>query len=62
MFNYRIDWIDRMSGEHCVDWVTEETARWEAQNDIYGEIISITKILNEDGNESENLLEIFRNF
>lgn len=60
-YNFRIDWIDRLTGEHCVDWVTEEAARWEAKFDIYGEIISITEILDDEGNESENLLEFFKN-
>ena len=62
MFNYRIDWIDTASGEHCVDFLTRESVIWEAQNDIYSEIISITEILDDDGNESENLLEIFRDY
>ena len=60
MYNYRIDWIDHVSGEHCMDLLTEESARWEVQNDLFGEIYSVTEILDEEGNESENLIEKFR--
>lgn len=58
-YNFRVDWIDHVSGEHCVDWLTEESARWEVQNDLFGEIYSVTEILDEEGNESENLIEKF---
>ena len=61
MYNYRIDWNDFTTGEHCVDWLTRESAIWEAKNDVLGEIFSITEIIDEEGNESENLLEFFRN-
>lgn len=62
MYNYRIDWIDTASGEHCVDFLTKKSAIWEAKNDVLGEIFSITEIIDDEGNESENLLEIFKNF
>lgn len=60
-FEYRIDWIDATDGSPCCDWLSEEMARWEVQNDILGEIYSVTRIIDEEGNESENLLENFRN-
>ena len=61
VYNHRIDWIDSVTGDHCFDLVTEKTARWEVQNDRMNEIYSVTRIIDEEGNESENLLEIFRN-
>ena len=61
VYNHRIDWIDSVTGDHCFDLVTEETARWEVQNDRMNEIYSVTRIIDEEGNESENLLENFRN-
>jgi uncharacterized membrane protein YjdF len=59
-FEYRIDWTDALTGEHCVDFLSEASARWEAQNDYMHEIFSITRILNNEGEESENLLEAFQ--
>lgn len=61
VYNHRIDWIDSVTGHHCSDLVTEKTARWEVQNDRMNEIYSVTRIIDEEGNESENLLENFRN-
>ena len=61
MFNYRIDWIDTATGAHCIDWLTRESAIREVKGDVLGEIFSVTEIIDDEGNESENLLEIFRN-
>jgi len=61
VYNHRIDWIDSATGHHCFDLFTEETARWEVQNDYMNEIYSVTRIIDKEGNESENLLKIFRN-
>ena len=63
MFNefcYRIDWIDAVSGDHCFDILTKDGAMWELQNDWLNEIYSVTYILDEDGNESENLIDSLR--
>ena len=60
IYNYRIDWIDYLTGDKCFDLVTERTALLELRSDIFGEIISITHIINEEGDESENLLDEFR--
>lgn len=61
MYNYRVDWIDYDSDAHCVDFLTRDSAIWEAKNDILGEIFSITGV-DDEGNESANLLEFFKNF
>lgn len=63
MYNYRIDWIDTATGAPCCDFLSRESAIWEAKNDVLREITSITKItwVGDDCVESANLLEIFRN-
>ena len=62
MYNYRIDWIDHVTGSKCCDFLSRESAIWEAKNDILGEIVSITKIIwiGDECEESENLLAEFK--
>ena len=57
---YRVDWIDSFTGDKCMDILTERAVLWELDNDFMEEIYSVTEILDDEGNESENLIEIFR--
>ena len=56
---FRIDWIDSASGDACMELVNESEIYGILTNYDADEIISITAILDEEGNESENLLEYF---
>ena len=60
VYNHRIDWIDHFTGEKSFDLVTEAVALEELREDYLNQIVSITRIIDEEGNESENLIEIFR--
>lgn len=59
-YNHRIDWVDHFTGEKSFDIFTEEVAMQELREDYLNQIVSITRIIDEEGNESENLIEIFR--
>jgi NTP pyrophosphatase (non-canonical NTP hydrolase) len=60
VYNHRIDWIDHFTGEKSFDLVTETVALKELREDYLNQIVSITRIIDEEGNESENLIESFR--